>query len=405
MMSLNSVGVFSCVLALISTALGQAGVPQPLRKEQQVIMMIKHNELRKNTDQINMQCLVTVDEEMISYAQKIAESCEKTLPSNAAYGIAMKISNKPNESMINDYISAARKAHANYDHVKNTCKGDKEACQIFKQAYWYEAHAIGCGRATCGNTTHLVCAYSYKQNEDSNPFISWKLENGACSMCSSEKPICDEEQKCCTLPEGAHIEDLPKSTENAIDETTPTPAPTPAPTNPEEPPPKPAEPVVTTPPPSLSETPGNLVAVELWWDEKEQKYYMATNKETINSMQQNKRRYVQIKVLGKVANAETYQCVHLKPIRQIEKSGAGKIHFVINEDRYQQLSTQGYEQKSIIGYAVEKRGLCGADYDITEYEHPRTGFFIQTDNSNDDEKKLLSSGYNKKGTSFYIWKR
>ncbi|CDW56569.1 hypothetical protein TTRE_0000484901 [Trichuris trichiura] len=147
-------------------------------------------------------------------------------------------------------------------------------------------------------------------------------------MCSSEKPICDEEFSCCnvmliiedynheiigTVREGEPIVEPPKPSESSSDENPPTPAPTPSPPSPE-----PEEPI-----------------------------------------------------------------------------SEGRPEF----------KQQGYQDiNDTVGYAIEHNGICGADYTIIEYEHPGTGFFIQTDSSDIYDKKLISRGYKKNGASFYIWK-
>ncbi|CDW56570.1 hypothetical protein TTRE_0000485001 [Trichuris trichiura] len=187
----------------------------------------------------------------------------------------------------------------------------------------------------------------------------------------------------------------PSSSENKTSETTSEPADQ---SNPDS-----RETEVTPSSSSGNTTPSNLIKLELWWDGKERKYLIVTDEQIKNDMYFERRRYAYIKVVGKVASAKTSECVHLKPIRWMHKSGPGVNVFIVNEDQYKQLIEKGYDERNTtIGYAVEKQGLCGANHHISEYQRSPADYLIQTDNFN--AGRLKSKGYYEKRIGFYLWK-
>ncbi|KFD49339.1 hypothetical protein M513_09786, partial [Trichuris suis] len=382
-----------CIWAIVNGSKGK----ESLSLDQQVTLMIYHNSARRAVDsQINMQCMATIDRDLAEEAGKIAATCNETLPQRP-YGLAMAVSGPKQRDPLKNYIRTARLIHKEnkFLHEDNKCVGDEAKCNLFRQVYWYEAHAMGCAKATCGKNVHVVCAYTYKQNPNSIPYIV--APYGISSrLCSSEKPYWDNRQKCC------------KKSEDDSDEPN---ASVYIPSRTVEVPERPAEEVAKNTTSGINETTttgtkcktnltnyGRFVELMRFWDGAEKRNLLSTSD---ISEQKSRGRTTKVGVIGKIATAPNAQCPQLMPIYWFYNGIGGTDIYTLHKERY----AKSHENKGIIGYAVPSENLCGANHPLLEFYRPGVGT-IQLQRGDDSDAMIRTNKYGKyeyRGCSFWMW--
>uniref|UniRef100_A0A5S6QX19 SCP domain-containing protein n=1 Tax=Trichuris muris TaxID=70415 RepID=A0A5S6QX19_TRIMR len=352
---------FTCFLFAYTDAQGTA---RPFNIIEQVTMLLLHNEKRTTTSgQINIQCFEEINEDMIAYAQSVANTCPTTLPTDSRYGLAMS-SWEGEFTGIEEYVEDANSWMTYFDYENNgwganglpepTAKEDN----LFRQAFWYEAQELGCGRATCPptqqgaeSTTLVVCAYTYKQAADQRPYLV--LPGGSpCMLCGSLK-TCREDGLCCVSRNnggggggGGAVPPLSGT---------------------------------------CGSTPDNLVnLVRMWYAPTTTNYLLTDQMEISRIAALPGTTYNQ--AIGRVASATNTACPQLTPIYRIMRL------------------SEGYQPKGIIGYAVRGENICGATIPIYEFYQAASG--ILQAQKDPDGLAVLHKRYGSwdwQGVTFWIW--
>ncbi|CDW56703.1 Tyrosine-protein kinase Fps85D [Trichuris trichiura] len=348
---------------------------------------------KQTPEQMNFVRQVTIDKELAEEAGKVAATCNQTLPQRR-YGLAMVISGPKQKDPIKNYIRTARAMYKNniFKDEDNKCSDDAAKCNLFRQVYWYEAHAMGCGKATCGNNVHVVCAYTYKQNPNSIPYIV--APYGISSrLCSSDKPYWDNRQKCC------------KKSEDDSDETN---ASIYLPSRTVEVPERSAEKIAANKTIGINENATTQAErdaknyfVELlrFWDAEEKRNLLST---TDISKQTPGTQKIKVGIIGKIVTQPGPQCPQLMPIYWLYNGTGGTDIYTLHKERY----ARSYKNKGIIGYAVPSENICGANHPLMEFYRPGIGT-IQLQRGEDSDAMLRTAKYGKyeyRGFSFWMWK-
>ncbi|KRZ90846.1 hypothetical protein T08_12171, partial [Trichinella sp. T8] len=126
---------FSALFALSQLSL-QQGTPKPFNDLGKLMMVSVHNTVRGDaTDQSNMQCLTNWDSTLESYAQLLANSCNRTAPANPPYGLAY--SSEISEAIITpqSFVETLGNSFSLfYDPTANQCDpADKADCDTGRQ--------------------------------------------------------------------------------------------------------------------------------------------------------------------------------------------------------------------------------------------------------------------------------
>ncbi|KRX21781.1 hypothetical protein T07_632 [Trichinella nelsoni] len=142
---------FSALFALSQLSL-QQGTPKPFNDLGKLMMVSVHNTVRGDaTDQSNVQCLTNWDSTLESYAQNLANSCNRTAPANSPYGLAY--SSEISEAIITpqSFVETLGNSFSLfYDPTTNQCDpADKTDCDTGRQIVWYQGDKVGCGKANC----------------------------------------------------------------------------------------------------------------------------------------------------------------------------------------------------------------------------------------------------------------
>ncbi|CDW55031.1 CAP domain containing protein [Trichuris trichiura] len=171
-------------------------VSRPFSDDEQMVMLAHHNLARGNmTNQVNMQCLSDVNEDLVNYAQDVADTCIHMTPRGCPYGLGFFRIQGVRTGYLDYVMRPFEFGLLHYNYLGNHCNR-AEYCDLFRQVFWYKADEIGCGRTTCGTQTFIVCAYTHKQNPNAVPFIQYP-EKGQCLFCQKKKSSCDYNYLCC----------------------------------------------------------------------------------------------------------------------------------------------------------------------------------------------------------------
>ncbi|CDW54061.1 CAP domain containing protein [Trichuris trichiura] len=307
---------------------------------------------------------------MATYAQNLANTCNTTAPTNSQYGLGYFKIASVGQPALQEYVDRAEEIHnLFYDYTKNEATGIQRWEQsLLRQVYWFEAQEIGCGRATCNRNreTLIVCAYTYKHNERSFPYIQMQ---GAekCAVCRSTKSACTN-GLCC---------------KNATDSgTTPTPGPTSG---------------------DCGSTPGNLTQLyRTWYGTTSTNYLISDETEFYRISMQPRAEHN--RPIGRVAKGLDTRCPQLVAIHHLYSAAITSDYYIVDSSLYESLLMGGYEDRGIIGYAVKGENVCGATVPV--YEFYRTSIAHMQLQAGPDATDVFNGRYGAwdwRGVTFWMW--
>ncbi|KRZ90844.1 hypothetical protein T08_12171, partial [Trichinella sp. T8] len=325
---------FSALFALSQLSL-QQGTPKPFNDLGKLMMVSVHNTVRGDaTDQSNMQCLTNWDSTLESYAQLLANSCNRTAPANPPYGLAY--SSEISEAIITpqSFVETLGNSFSLfYDPTANQCDpADKADCDTGRQIVWYQGDKVGCGKANCTGRDFVVCAYTFQSSLQTRPYSRDPL--GPCSSCPSDKTVCTA-KLCC----------IPDSDSSSAPSTSVT---------------------------SCGEKPANLVNLVRFWSDALTQNYLVTSQSEISSLSAQSRTS-NLGAVGKIPVQTSTACPYLTPIYKLYAASATSNYYMIDSSLRQQRLTEGYTDQGVIGYAVPAQHLCNASVAIYEFYSPGNG--------------------------------
>ncbi|KRX94652.1 hypothetical protein T4E_191 [Trichinella pseudospiralis] len=117
----------------------QQGTPKPFNDLGKVMMVSIHNTVRGDApDQSNVQCLTNWDSTLESYAQNLANTCNRTAPANSPYGLAY--SSEISEANITPQAFVETLGNSFslfYNPVTNQCdEADRTDCNAGRQGFF-----------------------------------------------------------------------------------------------------------------------------------------------------------------------------------------------------------------------------------------------------------------------------
>ncbi|KFD49341.1 hypothetical protein M513_09788 [Trichuris suis] len=360
------VGVVCAALCLSGNVLAETGIPKPFHRRDQVTMRILHNMARgSRLNHLNMECLISTNDYMVKYAQTAAEKCIRAVPNDTTYGVAY-IRLPKDAAGVKEFTEKATE----YDDLfyspgeEEHCAAD-DRCQLHKQVFWHEAHEMGCGRAICGDETVVVCAYSYKHEPLSPPYL--QFPGAQCLQCSEYKPSCNSYNLCCNDDSGYELIPTPSS-EIA----------------------------------QCSQRPDKLNRLMRFWHQPTTKNMLLTDPTEI-AMLSGQPGMTEYGPIGRVATMPTAKCPQLMPINRFYNEELNFNYYEIRSERMHAL--RGYKNIGIIGYAVKGENICEADVPVYVFNSPKGPIHLQR---GEEATKLLRSGgtynYTWAGIAFWIWK-
>ncbi|KAL1242787.1 Pathogenesis-related protein PR-1 type [Trichinella spiralis] len=355
---------FSALFALSQLSL-QQGTPKPFNDLGKLMMVSVHNTVRGDaTDQSNVQCLTNWDSTLESYAQGLANSCNRTAPANPPYGLAY--SSEISEAIITpqSFVETLGNSFSLfYDPTTNQCDpADKTDCDTGRQIVWYQGDKVGCGRANCTGRDFVVCAYTFQSSLQTRPYSRDPL--GPCANCPSDKTVCTA-RLCC----------IPDSDSSSTPSTSVT---------------------------SCGEKPANLVNLVRFWSDALTQNYLVTSQSEISALSAQSRTS-NLGAVGKIPLQTSTACPYLTPIYKLYAASATSNYYMIDSSLRQQRLTEGYTDQGVIGYAVPAQHLCNASVAIYEFYSPGNGI-VQVAPST--APGALAGQYTKldyQGISFWIW--
>ncbi|KRY34246.1 hypothetical protein T01_6720 [Trichinella spiralis] len=325
---------FSALFALSQLSL-QQGTPKPFNDLGKLMMVSVHNTVRGDaTDQSNVQCLTNWDSTLESYAQGLANSCNRTAPANPPYGLAY--SSEISEAIITpqSFVETLGNSFSLfYDPTTNQCDpADKTDCDTGRQIVWYQGDKVGCGRANCTGRDFVVCAYTFQSSLQTRPYSRDPL--GPCANCPSDKTVCTA-RLCC----------IPDSDSSSTPSTSVT---------------------------SCGEKPANLVNLVRFWSDALTQNYLVTSQSEISALSAQSRTS-NLGAVGKIPLQTSTACPYLTPIYKLYAASATSNYYMIDSSLRQQRLTEGYTDQGVIGYAVPAQHLCNASVAIYEFYSPGNG--------------------------------
>ncbi|KRX94655.1 hypothetical protein T4E_191 [Trichinella pseudospiralis] len=327
----NCILFFSALFSLSQLSL-QQGTPKPFNDLGKVMMVSIHNTVRGDApDQSNVQCLTNWDSTLESYAQNLANTCNRTAPANSPYGLAY--SSEISEANITPQAFVETLGNSFslfYNPVTNQCdEADRTDCNAGRQIVWFQGDKLGCGRANCTGRDFVICAYTFQASLQTRPYSRDPL--GPCANCPSHKTTCTA-KLCC----------IPDNDGSSTPSTSVT---------------------------SCGEKPANLVDLVRFWSDALTQNYLVTSQSEINALSVQSRTN-NLGAVGKIPLERSTSCPYLTPIYKLYAASATSNYYMIDSSLKQQRLTEGYTDQGIVGYAVPAQHLCNASVAIYEFYAP-----------------------------------
>ncbi|KFD53084.1 hypothetical protein M514_05998 [Trichuris suis] len=353
---------FVLLLLDVTSSFGRKGNPIELTDNDRQQFLVRLNKFRSNHDSSNMECLTEWNSKMEKKATiAAAQSCSTTYADDS-YGSAVVYANKLLKSVA-EYVKEIEELKHVYDVDNNVCNNpiEESTCNTYKQFAWWKGGQFACAVSACIDsssatpTTVVACLFEHKADKSVRPYSNF---GQACSFCSSGFTCTNK--LCC---KSSHTQ-------------------------------------------GCASKPTNLVAVRKLAMIPLMATVLTTDAEEANKLLS--RGYVDMGVFGYVSDVEDPKCPQLKKLVEMvtPRNQTNRI-YVVDELQMAAYGRKGFQIKSVIGYAVEKEGLCSSDSHAYHFETSPNGNYFT---SSDVEAELIISkhgpyaAYKYLSKQFALWK-
>ncbi|KFD54802.1 hypothetical protein M514_04236 [Trichuris suis] len=326
-----------------------------------------HNKFRGMLEGGNEQCITGYDTSLQAIAESVAVNCsiQDVRDRVDQYGLAFYFKLLPDtRPTMEEFVEDIYTGVNSYDYTAANCI-DEIPCHSFLAFSWFENSRVGCALATCASVKAAedensqqyfgVCAYNYKADLTARPYVA----PPECQFCPSNAKICTN-HLCCpydltamTCPEGAGA-GVPASLKSLY---------------------------------RVHHTRANTV--------------LTTNETEVDQLVQAGG--TSAGIIGRIATGNDSSCSFLKPVHHIYSPHFKSNYYMTDDYLFKVRMKEGYENKGIIGYAVQGVHSCNATIAIYDFFRPTDGITHIPNSTEVQNYMNYKSGYIYHGVSFALW--